>query len=248
MTLASLLPVGLAWPAYLGMSAMVLVGACLQGIGGLGFAMFCAPIAVLVFPELVPGPLLVLSFPLALMAAARERADIDWRIASTAIAGRLLGTLLAAACLLLLSGATLSVLFAGLILVGVALSVLGWKVAPSTPVMAIAGVASGLMGTLTSSGGPPFAISMQNLPPARLRATLGCVFFVGAGISLAALAGVGKMGVSHLLLSLTLMPWMLAGFMLSSTLAKHLSHRLSRLFLLGMATFAALAILFQVLV
>ena len=247
MTLLSLLPAGLAWPTYLGMSAMVLAGACLQGIGGLGFAMFCAPIAVLAFPQLVPGPLLLLSFPLALMAATRERSSILWGVAGAAIAGRVLGTLLAAACLVLLPASTLSVLFALLILTGVALSVMGWRVAPSTPVTAIAGVASGLMGTLTSSGGPPFAISMQNLAPASLRATLGCVFFVGSAISLVALAGVGQMGWPHLALSLVLMPWMLAGFMLSGRLSRHVSHAFSRWFLLGMATLAALAILLRAL-
>ena len=247
MALLSLLPAGLAWPGYIGMGAMVLVGACLQGVGGLGFAMFCAPIAVLVFPELVPGPLLVLSFPLALMAALREHVHIQWAVAGAAIVGRALGTLLAAACLVWLPVATLSVLFAGLILTGVALSVMGWRVAPSTPVTALAGIASGLMGTITSSGGPPFAISMQHLAPARMRATLGCVFFAGSAISLAALAGVGQMGWPHLVLSLLLMPWMVAGFMLSGALSRHVSHAFSRRFLLAMATMAALAVLVQVL-
>ena len=56
-----LLPQHLSWALYLGMGAMVLVGACLQGVSGLGFAMFCAPIGALLFPELVPGPLLALA-------------------------------------------------------------------------------------------------------------------------------------------------------------------------------------------
>ncbi|CAN5119253.1 sulfite exporter TauE/SafE family protein [soil metagenome] len=247
MSLLSVLPAGLSWPSYIGMSGMVLIGACLQGVGGLGFAMFCAPIAVLLFPELVPGPLLVLSFPLALMAALREHVHIQWAVAGAAIAGRVLGTLLAAACLVLLPVSTLSVLFACLILTGVALSVMGWRVTPSAPVTAIAGMASGLMGTITSSGGPPFAIAMQSLAPASMRATLGCVFFVGSAISLAALAGVGQMGWPQLVLSLLLMPWMVVGFMLSGVLARHLSHEFSRRFLLGMATVAALAVLFRVL-
>lgn len=248
MVLTSLLPAGLAWQSYLGMGIMVLVGACLQGVGGLGFAMFCAPIAVLLFPELVPGPLLALSFPLALMAAAREYPDINWGVAGAAIGGRMLGTLLAAACLAVLSVSTLSVLFACLILLGVASSMSGWRVAPSRPATAIAGVASGLMGTITSAGGPPFAIALQNLPPASLRATLGCVFFAGSAISLLALAGVGQLGWSHMVLSLVLMPWMFAGFLVSNSLAKHLSRRFSRWFLLAMAAFAAFAILFQILV
>ena len=39
---------------YLTMGLMVLAGAAMQGVGGLGYAMFCAPLAAIFFPELVP--------------------------------------------------------------------------------------------------------------------------------------------------------------------------------------------------
>ena len=55
---------------YLAMGLMVLAGAAMQGVGGLGYAMFCAPLAAIFFPELVPGPLLAVGAPLALLARA----------------------------------------------------------------------------------------------------------------------------------------------------------------------------------
>ncbi len=240
------LPVGLDGLIYAGMGAMVFIGACLQGMGGLGFAMFCAPVAALFFPALVPGPLIALGCPLALLAALREYDAIDWRVAGIALAGRVVGTGLAAACLALLSAEVLSLLFALLILAGVLLSVNGWKVAASARNTAVAGIASGLMGTITSAGAPPFAIAMQSLPPKRLRATLGCVFFAGSAVSLATLAAVGRMGTSHLWLSLLLMPWMLAGFTVSGPLNRHFAHRSPRPLLLGLAAFGALGILVQI--
>ncbi|MBS3996741.1 MAG: sulfite exporter TauE/SafE family protein [Hydrogenophaga sp.] len=240
-----LLPGGLDGLTYLAMGGMVLVGACLQGVSGLGFAMFCAPIAALLFPELVPGPLLALSCPLALMTGLREFHSIEWHTAGHAITGRVLGTALAAACMTVLSVQTLSLLFAALILSGVALSLKGWRVAHSARNTTLAGMASGLMGTITSAGAPPFALAMQHLPARRLRGTLGAVFFIGAALSLVALAMVGRMGAPELWLSGLLMPWMVAGFVLSGRIKFLMHQHTLRPMLLALATFGALGVLVQ---
>lgn len=241
------------WPAsldatrYAGMAAMVFAGACLQGIGGLGFSMFCAPVAVLLFPELVPGPLLALGCPLALLGGVREYRAIEWGTAGYTLVGRAGGAFLATVVLQVLSGPTLSVLFAVLILLGVFLSVRGWTVSTTPVSSTIAGFGSGLMGTITSAGGPPLAIGMQNLQPAPLRATLGCVFFIGSVISLLALASVGKTDVHHLLIGVALLPWMVAGFLVSNPIARRMSRGGVRRVLLGLASAGAVAVLAQTL-
>lgn len=236
-------PAGLDAVRYAAMGLMVLGGACLQGVGGLGFAMFCAPIAVLAFPELVPGPILALGCPLALLAGLREYRAIEWGTAGCTLLGRAAGAFLATAVLQVLSGPTLSVLFAVLILLGVALSLAGWQVRTTPLASTAAGLASGLMGTITTSGGPPLAIGMQNLPPASLRATIGIVFFLGSAISLVALALIGKAGVRDLVLALLLLPWMVAGFALSGPIAHRLSRRGVRSVLLALAAAGAVAVL-----
>ena len=238
-------PEGLALARYLGMAAMVLVGACLQGVGGLGFAMFSAPLAALFFPELVPGPLITLACPLSLMAALRERQAIDWGQAGTWLAGRVAGTAGAAWCLALLSADTLALLFALLILAAVALSVGGWRVEPNRRNVLVAGIASGVMGTITSAGAPPFAIALQRQRAEVLRATLGCIFFAGSAVSLATLAAIGRMGRHELLLAVLLAPWMLVGFSVSGRLSALLRQRSPRPLLLGLATAGALGILAQ---
>ena len=230
---------------YAGMGAMVLVGACLQGAGGLGFAMFCAPLAALLFPELVPGPLLALACPLSLLAAWRESEAIDWGGVGWSLTGRGVGTVAAAGCLAVLSADVLSVLFALLVLAAVGLSLCGWQVRPSRASHVVAGAASGLMGTITSAGAPPLAIAMQGMAPPRLRATLGCIFFLGAALSLAALAAVGRMHLDGLGLALLLAPWMIAGFAISGPLARRLAPAQLRHFLLGLASLGAIAILAQ---
>ena len=67
--LAGLLPPATTLPTYLLMGVLVFIGACLQGIGGIGFAMFAAPVAAWVFPAMVPGPLLLLGGLVSVMAA-----------------------------------------------------------------------------------------------------------------------------------------------------------------------------------
>lgn len=243
--LAALWPEGLQTGRYLAMGALVFGGACLQGVGGLGFSMFCAPVALLVFPELVPGPILALGCPLALLAGLREFRAIEWGTAGYTLVGRAVGAALATAVLQVLAGPTLSILFALLILTGVYLSVRGWEVATSPASSTAAGVASGLMGTITSAGAPPLAIAMQNLPPAPLRATLGCVFFAGSVMSLLALGAAGKTDLQQLLVGVLLLPWMVAGFVASGPLARRMSRTGVRKVLLSLATVSALAVLAQ---
>ena len=244
--IVSMLPEGMSLGHYAGMAAMVLVGACLQGVGGVGFAMFSAPIAALYYPELAPGPLLALGGPLALMSALREFDQVDWSAAGLALVGRVVGTLGAAVCLLLLPAGLLSVLFALSILAGVVLSLSGRRFDASRGNVVGAGIASGLMGTITSAGAPPFALVMQYLPPPRLRATLGCVFFVGAVFSLAMLASVGRFGRHELWLSAWLLPLMAVGFALSGPLNRRVSRRVVRGTLLGLSAFGALALLARI--
>lgn len=238
---------GVSGGHYLAAGVLVLIGACLQGVSGLGFAMFSAPLAAMWFPELVPGPLLVLSCPLALMGGLRDREAIEWRLAGMGVAGRLGGTVLAAACLVLLSVKTLSLMFALLILTGVSLSLTGWRVLPTRRSMAMAGLASGMMGTITSAGAPPFAIAMQNMGAAQLRGTIGAIFFIGSVVSITVLTAVGRMGVHEYLLSALLMPWMFAGFFASNPIKRHVPAPLVRRLLLAMAAAGALVVLFRTL-
>ncbi|GAA5234936.1 sulfite exporter TauE/SafE family protein [Verticiella sediminum] len=228
---------------YAGMGALVLGGAILQGLGGVGFAMLCAPVALLYFPELVPGPLLAMGGLVSLLTAIRERHEIAWRNAATALFGRIGGTLLAVSVMSLLPGRVFAVVFALCILAAVALSVLGWRVQATTGTLLTAGAASGFMGTLTSAGAPPFAIVMQHLPPARVRATIGAILTVGSAVSITMLAATGHYGLRELQLSLLLLPLLLCGFSMSSRLRHHLSPAHVRRLLLGLCAAGALGIL-----
>ncbi|MCB1499386.1 MAG: sulfite exporter TauE/SafE family protein [Bauldia sp.] len=242
---ATILPQGLLSQHFAGMAAVVFSAALTQGIGGIGFAMVSAPISVLVFPELVPGPLLVLGTALALLGAVRDFRDINWRSFGIIMGGRIVGTIAGAVIITLLSATLFSVVLASLILVGVVLSISGWKVDANPPNLVAAGAASGIMGTITSSGAAPYAIVMQRVAPAELRGTMGSVFFAGGFFSLAMLAVVGHFDRNQFWLGFILFPFMILGFAISTPLTRFFSREVMRHFLLGLAAAGSIGILIR---
>src|SRR5690606_7966262 len=71
MPAIDLLPFTDPW-LYALMAVLILGSAFVQGVGGVGFTMFAAPVAAIVCPELVPGPLLTLGGFVTLLTAIRE--------------------------------------------------------------------------------------------------------------------------------------------------------------------------------
>lgn len=233
--------------AYSVMALMIFTAAFMQGVGGVGFAMFAAPAAAIWYPQLVPGPLLTLGGFVALLTTLRERHHVVWPSVGTALAGRGAGTLIAVYAMGQLAAKSLNLLFAALILSAVALSVAGLRIVASHRNIGVAGLFSGIMGTLTSVGSPPLAIALQHTPPANLRATLGVILFVGASFSLAMLWLTGHYSLQQLVLSITLAPFMFLGFTLSSRVHKKISPTAVRRMLLTFCASGAIGLLLKTL-
>ncbi len=231
-----------AWH-YAAMAAVVFGAAVAQGVGGVGFAMFAAPVAAMFFPQLAPGPLLTLGGFISLLTALRERAAIDWPAVSYALAGRAVGTLIAIYAMARFAPQALGVLFACMILAAVALSVAGLRFSATPGRVSGAGVASGIMGTMTSVGAPPIAIVLQHAAPPRLRATLGMVLFLGSIFSLVMLALAKRYTGYHAGLALSLAPFLLAGFAVSNRLRTLLPPRAVRGVLLAACAMGAVGVL-----
>ena len=102
--------------------------------------------------------MLVLGLLVALFAAVRERSAIDRRGLFFALAGRLPTSAAAALLIGLLPIKVLCIVFAVIILAGVAVSLSGLHIPASPTNLFLAGLLSGLMGTLTSVGVPPIAL------------------------------------------------------------------------------------------
>jgi uncharacterized membrane protein YfcA len=207
--------------------------------------MFAAPVAALLRPELVPGPLLMLGGSVSLLAALRERAAIDFRSAGIALAGRVAGSVVAGLVIGLAPHNVFAVAFAVLVLLAVALSLAMPRVRATPLALSVAGFGSGLMGTITSVGAPPMGIVMQNEAPARVRATIGAFLTVGAVVSIAVLAWAGRFGSREVTLGAVLLLPMALGFVLSTAMVRHVNARVVRRLVLAVSAVSAIILLVQ---
>ena len=225
--------------------AITLAGACLQGAIGFGLGLIGAPLLALIDTDFVPGPVIAIGVPLGAGIIFRERRALDVKTMRWAISGRVVGTVAAATTMLLVSEHALSVLFGVLVLVAIVLSVVGWRVAPTTPTLFTAGTASGFMGTSSGIGGPPIAIVYQRSSGAELRTTVGVVLAFGAVISLSSLIVVGQYGFHELRLTALLAPGTALGFALSGRTRHLLDRGWIRPVVLSVAAASAIVLLIR---
>ncbi len=226
-------------------SAIVAIGACLQGTVGFGMGIFCAPLLILVEPSLVPGPMLLFGTTLMVAILIKERASLDVRGAGWALVGRLPGSLLGAGLVVLVSQSFLALFLAGVVLVGAAGTAHGWIPDPSRKALVIAGATSGVMGTATSVGAPPMALVWQSSASSAMRASMSAFLLVGAMMSLAALALFGELTLGSLELAVGLLPAIAAGFLLSLVAAGRVDKKGVRLMAIMVSIGGATAIIVQ---
>lgn len=230
------------------LAALVVVfSAWVQGAVGFGYALVSAPLLALVSPALVPGPIMLSSLVLSLASGLRERHSIDRRGVSVALVGRVPGVVLGASALAWLPEATMNVVFGGAVLLAVALSVSGLRLPMTTPTLLGNGFLSGVMGTMTSIGGPPIALVYQDADGPRLRSTLNTYFAIGSAMSIPALAVAGHFGSKELLDGLMLLPATAVGFAMSSGSRAYLDRGRTHTAVMAVASVSALAVVAKAL-
>lgn len=221
---------------------VVAFSAWIQGSVGFGYALVSAPLLALIAPEMVPGPIMLSSMVLSIGAAAREHASIDRRGVTLALAGRVPGVVIGAGALACLPADTMGVVFGAIVLVAVALSLSGLRLPLTTRTLLGTGFVSGVMGTMTSIGGPPMAIVYQDARGPELRATLNTYFAFGSAMSIPALALAGHFGVQQAIDGALLLPATAIGFALSGATRSFLDRGRTRAAVLATATVSALAV------
>lgn len=220
----------------------VFVGSCAQGSFGFGLGVTAAPVLALLDDDFVPGPLLLVATLLTVLVVVRERA-FEWRGVSWAIVGRIPGSVLGTWAVVVMSKDDLIVLFAVLVLAGVALSAAGWSVEPNRSSLLSAGAASGFMGSITSIGGPPMALVYQRRSGSELRSSLAVFFLFGSTLSVTLLLVSGELHGIDVRRALLLVPAMLLGFGASYYAGRWLDGGRLRPWLLGFSAVTAVLLL-----
>jgi uncharacterized membrane protein YfcA len=135
-----------------------------------------------------------------------------------------------------------------IVLAAVAISLSGWHVRPTTPTLVGAGMMSGVMGTLTSVGGPPMALVYQREEAAKLRSTLAGFFVFGASLAVLALVVSGELSKRQVVDGFVLLPGLLVGLGLSRLLRPYLDRGWTRAAVLALSTVTATALVVGALI
>lgn len=192
---------------------VIVVAASAIQVGlGMGFGLMAAPVLVLIYPSLVPAPILWIGLATSAIVAWPNRALIRWPEVGIAACGRAAGVVAGVAILGAVSGTrAFSLVFGLLVGFAVLLSLIGWRPVFNRVSLAVMGAVSGTMGTITSVGAPPMAIVYKDRPASEARPDLGAFFAIGSALSLVGLYASGFAGLHDVALAATLLPPMLVG-------------------------------------
>ena len=236
-----LLPPFLIWSAC---AAAVLCGTVLQKLSGAGFGMIAAPVMTLVAPEWVPGTVLILGFVIGIGSLLGGRDAVDRSDLPPGLAGRVVGAVIAAGLATVVVGSNaLPLVIAIIVLFAVALTLAGLSIPISPRNLFIAGVAGGVMGTLSGIGAPPMAILYSTVGARRSAATQNAFFGFGMVVSIGALTVAGLIRTPQLALAATLVPFALLALWASHPLVSRFERGSIRPWSLGLATLSAVILL-----
>ncbi|NMM91093.1 hypothetical protein B2J88_43445 [Rhodococcus sp. SRB_17] len=204
-------------------ACILVVSATIQSATGSGFGLIAGPTLILVAPQLVPAPLLILTIPMMLMVAIRERTHCDARTVGIATVTMIPGIVVGLWFLQRVDTAAVQCLVAVLALSAGAVLLSGKSVVGSRRTLAGAGAAAGFMGALAAMPGPPLSLTYRPNDAATLRSTLSTIFLVMAVATLLALElQVGITG-TELLTAAVFSPLLACGHVLGSYLSRRIS-------------------------
>lgn len=236
--------VALGWGIWLTLAIAAFAGTIVQRLAGQGFGMLISPTMALIAPEYLPATVLLLGLVVGFGSISFELAALNKQELPAGFAGRTLGAILAAwiAVSIVRSGA-IAPLVAGMVYLGIALSLLGVRVPIRPASLFIGSMVSGIMGTLTAVGAPPMALLYQHEEARRSAAMQNAFFAFGMVVSIAALLVAGLIGMRHLILAFSLVPFVILGLRIAQPLAGRVAKSSIRPYALGLAGCAATILL-----
>lgn len=235
---------GVSGWVWLGCAGSLFLGAFVQRATGFGLAVIGTPLILMLEPRLVPAVLVMFGLLVALMMVGTYRREIRLGAVGMALVGRVPGTAIGVWLLLVAPLDVLEKFIAAIVLSSVAVSVFKFRLPLNRLSLFVAGVVSGIFGTVSAIGGPPIALLMHRLPADSARANLSAFFIVSATMTLLALLLAGRIHLWHLEMAVTFIPAVVLGNVLASRIAHRLDrHTLQRSSLI-LSTVAALGLLF----
>ncbi|PKF61002.1 permease [Psychromonas sp. psych-6C06] len=207
---------------------LVFTGAFIQSATGFGLAVVASPLLIMLSPEYIPGPIIVVGFFLALINTIKYRGTISIGGLKHAVIGRIPGSVVGGMLLFYIDTAQLSLLLGIVVLLAVFISLLPIKLQPTRHRLLFAGFLSGFLGTSSGIGGPPMALLLQHQQANFIRANLAAFFLISCTMSLMVQIPIGYMSIKHLLLALPLLPAAYLGYRFAQLFMDRISQKVVR--------------------
>jgi uncharacterized membrane protein YfcA len=217
--------------------------ATVQGTIGFGLGVVSIPVLTIIDPALTPIPQLMMSLPLALATAWRERSDVDSRGLGLITVGRVPGALAGAWILTALSDATLGIIIGLVVLTAVVVIRAGWTIPINTGTRLGAGLAAGFTGTSAGIGGPPVALLYRSSGTAAARSTVAAAIAIGIVVNLTVLHVVGAVARTDYIVAGALLAPTALGFVVSTPLRRLIDDDHFRAIVLVLSSAAAIVLI-----
>ncbi len=234
----------LAWVVAL---VVTFAAAAVQGIVGLGFAMISVPILALIDPSLAPVPQLLITLPLTLTMAWRERGHLAMKGVGWVIAGRVPGAAIGVLLLTVATQAALEIIIATLVLLAVAIIASGFRLTRTAGTQFGAGLFSGVSGLVASIGGPPLALLYTRDEGPVVRSNLAAVFVIGILITITARITSGNITWGDARTAAILFPALAAGYLTSLALKDRIAQSAMRNWILVLSLLGSFGLIARVL-
>lgn len=237
------------WVTQDGLLAALLmfIGSFVQSSIGFGLAIVAAPLLFMISPSYVPAPICLVALFISVLNAFKHRDSVEIGGLKIALFGRIPGSFVGAALLVLVSHQLLSLWLGLLVLMAVFLSLLPFRLEPTPMRMGIAGFFSGLFGTSSGIGGPPMALLLQHQGANQLRGNLSAFFVISSFISLLIQIPVGFFTLHHLWITIPLLPASWFGYRLALLTTKSISKEKIRIGALCLCALSGVTAIWQAL-
>ncbi|WP_237360725.1 sulfite exporter TauE/SafE family protein [Vibrio marisflavi] len=195
--------------------SLIFIGAFVQTSIGFGLAIISAPLLYLISTKYVPAPIVMVALFVSLLNAYKYRSNVSVGGLKMALIGRVPGSLAGGVLLVMVSTKMLSLWLGLLVLFSVVVSLLPFRIEPTSTRMGIAGFFSGFFGTSSGIGGPPMALLLQHQEANQLRGNLSAFFVFSSIISLIVQIPFGYLTLHHVWITIPLIPAAWLGYLLA---------------------------------
>jgi uncharacterized membrane protein YfcA len=230
---------------FLLVTLIISSGSLLQAATGMGAGFIVIPLLSLISLDLVPAPAIFASMTLSTTMTVKGYKHIDRKGLGILLLGIFVGILLGAYLLSQMPVDRLGVVFGGLILLIVLLSVCIPKFTLTVPRILSAGCLSGIVGTIVGFGAPILALLYQHHRVAVIRATLAFLYLVSSVAMLTALYFTGRFGPGEVVSGLYLIPGFILGYLVSPRLAAYVNKGRARSLMLIISTLSAICLILK---